>query len=78
MQGPQLDELINDLQNTIDSSPYTKSYKLSVCVSETVVTLSGTVRTFFHKQMAQVIVQKKIKSCRTCRLFTVNNEIEVG
>jgi hypothetical protein len=76
MQGSQL---VAELQKRIENDPYTRTYRLDVSIIESAVVLKGKVRTFHHKQMAQVAMQQEIKSrCNgTAHLFVLKNEIEV-
>lgn len=79
MQGSH-EGLAVELQKRIKNDTYTRTYRLDVSItSDSEVVLKGTVRSFFHKQMAQVAMQQEIKSrCNgTAHLFRLKNEIEV-
>ena len=78
MQGPH-DELTTELKKRIKNDPYTKTYRLDVSIIDSnLVVLTGRVKSFHHKQMAQVAMQQEIEShCNDTHLFIFKNEIEV-
>ena len=82
MQGSD-EGLALELQKRIKNDTYTRTYRLDVSITSdsgpAIVVLKGKVRSFFHKQMAQVAMQQEIKErCNgTAHLFRLKNEIEV-
>ena len=51
--APPRRELIDEVHGALRRSPYVSGHEMTVEASEGVVRLSGAVRSFFHKQMAQ-------------------------
>jgi hypothetical protein len=79
MQGSH-EGLALELQKRIQNDPYTRTYQINVSIiDDSEIVLKGNVRSFHHKQMAQVAMQEEIKSrCNgTAHLFSLKNEIEV-
>lgn len=86
MQGSHGDRtkgLELELKKRIKNDTYTRTYGLDVSITSgsdpAIVVLKGKVRSFYHKQMAQVAMQQEIKArCNgTAHLFQLKNEIEV-
>ena len=60
--------LIDEVHGALRRSPYVSGHDLQVEAAEGVVRLSGAVRSFFHKQMAQELIRRvdgvqRIENC---------------
>ncbi|BBO34872.1 BON domain-containing protein [Lacipirellula parvula] len=66
--APPRRELIDEVHGALRRSPYVSGHEMTVEASEGVVRLSGAVRSFFHKQMAQELIRRvdgvqRIENC---------------
>jgi osmotically-inducible protein OsmY len=74
---PQSDEsILAHIRSELATSPHVKQYKLTVsytgCGS---ISITGTVRSYFHKQIANEAVRKVLQNTKTTILF--KNDIDV-
>lgn len=70
--------LADQLRAVLEQCPHVKGYKLSVMELPHAVVMGGTVRSYYHKQVAQEAVVKhlKLKLVKGLRLM-LKNEIVV-
>ena len=66
--SPPRPQLIDEVHGALRRSPYVSGHDMQVEATEGVVRISGAVRSFFHKQMAQELIRRvdgvqRIENC---------------
>ena len=66
--SPPRPPLIDEVHGALRRSPYVSGHEMQVEAAEGVVRISGAVRSFFHKQMAQELIRRvdgvqRIENC---------------
>lgn len=66
--SPPRPQLIDEVHGALRCSPYVSGHEMTVEAVEGVVRISGAVRSFFHKQMAQELIRRvdgvqRIENC---------------
>jgi osmotically-inducible protein OsmY len=66
--SPPRPQLIDEVHGALRRSPYVSGHDMQVEAAEGVVRISGAVRSFFHKQMAQELIRRvdgvqRIENC---------------
>lgn len=74
---PQSDDgnILAHIQSVLTTCPHVKQYKLFVSHTDACISITGTVRCYFHKQMANEAVRKVLQNTKTTIFF--KNDIAV-
>lgn len=70
------ESLLASIQEELNTSPYTRQYKLKVRHADAVIFLTGTVSCWYHKQMANEAVRRVLQNTSSTTIL-FRNEIAV-
>jgi len=66
-------ELLSHIKEALLENPHTRQYKLSVHTEGGSIIMTGTVRCYYHKQMANEAVRKVLVNTSTTHILFKNH-----
>ena len=66
-------DLVTHIVQELTINPYTRQYKLAVTTDNGTIIMTGTVRCYYHKQMANEAVRKILQNTNRTTVIFKNN-----